>query len=199
MKFMDTSIPQEYNRRLFKEKNMEFPPEHTDKICYVLLYAVSEILSTFKDKQIPVSYEFYNNDRNKFIAAAIVQYIPNEDDNMPGSWSLVWTFYEKDIPRNAKRINLNDESLHVYFRSVAGSKFGIRFKNGYCLVTMMTFLLDVIKKWLDNSLGNATDLTIELEGVMKAKVALEDNEKVFSIIPSAEVKAIIKDDAAIET
>lgn len=197
MKILETTLPQNYSKGLFEEKNYDLAAEHTDKIAYILFTAVSNLLNGSKSKDRPVSFELNEVD-GKVIAAAIVQYFPNEDDSKPGNWNLVWTFDEADIPENANRISITNPNSHSYFRSVAGDKYGIRFKDPTCLTTMLTYLVSQIRKWLDENAKEGEEVSVEQDAVFQARVAIEGGQKVFSLEPAGEIKMLIKDDASIE-
>ena len=48
------------------------------------------------------------------------------------------------------------------------------------------------KKWLDNNAVDGEEVGVEMDGVFQASVAVENGEKVFSIVPDGEIKKIIK-------
>lgn len=197
MKLFETTLPQNYSKGLFEEKCFDLAPEHTDKICYTAFTAVSNILNGAKSKDHPTSFEFNTID-GKLVAVAIVQYFPNEDASKPGNWSLVWSFDEADIPQGTNRINLKDPNSHTYFRAVAGDKYGIRFRDPSSLTTLTTYIFEHIRKWLDENAEENKEVSVELDSVFQARVAVENGEKVFALEPAGEIKMLIKDDAAIE-
>ena len=55
-----------------------------------------------------------------------------------------------------------------------------------------------IKKWLEANAVEGEEVGVELDGIFQASVAVENGEKVFSLVPDGEIKKLIKDDAAIE-
>ena len=128
----------------------------------------------------------------------IVQYFENEDPSNPGNWNLVWSFDENDIPDGANRINFKDPASHPYFRAIAGDKYGIRFKDPSAIVTLHTYFFEQLRKWLDENADANKEVSIELETIFVARVAVENGEKVFALEPAGEMKVLIKDDAAIE-
>jgi hypothetical protein len=195
MKLFETSLPQNYSKGLYEEKNYDLAPEH--KILYTVFTGVSELLNAFKNKEKPISFVFDRLD-GSVIAAAICQYFPNEDDSKPGNWSLVWTFDESDIPENADRYSIVDERSHPFFRGIAGEKWGLKFKDISCLVTLTSYALEQIYKWLDENADSNNEVSVELESVFQARVAVEDGQKVFALEPAGEIKMLIKDDASIE-
>lgn len=196
MKLFDTTLPQNFSKGLFEEKNFDLAAEHTDKILYTAFVGTSTLLSGAKSKDRPTAFIFEKID-SEIIAAAIVQCIPDETAGTE-KWNLVWTFDAADIPENALRISLKDPNTHSYFRAIAGDKWGIRFKDVACLTVLLTYSLEQLKKWLDENALEDKEVSIELEGVFQARVGVEDGQKVFALEPDGQVKRLIKDDASIE-
>ena len=197
MKLMETTLPHNYSKGLFEEKYFDLAPEHTDKIFTVLFTATSNILKHAKKKEKPVSFEF-NTIEGHVLAAAIVRFFENEDPSKPGNWNLVWTFDEKDIPEDCQRISIKEPETHQYFRGIAGEKFGITFRTPESLIVLMTYLLEQLRKWLDENAKENEVVMIEQDAIFQARVAVEDGVKVFALEPAGEIKMLIKDDTAIE-
>lgn len=197
MKLTETTLPQNYSKGLFEEKNYDLAPEHMDKITYTVFTATSNLLNGVKSKEKAAAFLFERID-GTVVAAAVVKYFPNEDESKPGNWNLSWTFEESDIPEDALRISLKDPQTHSYFRAVAGEKWGIKFKDVACLVTLLTYSLEQIRKWLDENASETEEVKVEQEAVFQARVAVENGEKVFALEPAGEIKMLIKDDATIE-
>ena len=197
MKLFDTTLPQNYSKGLFDEKGYDLAETHTDKILYSVFTGTSNLLNNAKSKDHPTSFEFNTLD-GKFVAAGIVQFFENEDTSKPGNWSLVWTFDESDIPAGTNRIQLKDPQSHSYFRAVAGEKYGIRFKDASCLIILLTYIFEQMYKWLDENAEEGKEISVELDSIFQARVAVENGEKIFALEPAGEIKMLIKDDAAIE-
>ena len=198
MKLTDTQLPAMYSSALYEEKYLNLAPEHLDKMYDVLFTGTANLLSNAKSKDRPASYTFYL-DNGVFVAGAVIKYFPNADDaNSPGNWSLVWTFDEADIPADGLKMSIADTQTHSYFISAAGEKYGIQYKNESAIVTLLTYSLSQLKKWLDQNAKTSEEVTVECDGIFVARVGVENGEKVFSIEPAGEIKNLIKDDAAIE-
>lgn len=196
MNLFETTLPQNYSKDLFENFNYDLAADHTDKVFYILFNGASEILSTIKSKDRPaaVTFETINN---TFVAGALVQLLVDEATNTE-KWNLVWTFDESDLPDNTFRVTVKDAQTHPYFRAVAGDKYGMKFTDASCLITLLTDALVQLKKWLDENAAENKEVSIEIEGICQARVAVENGEKVFAIEPDGLVKKLIKDDASIE-
>lgn len=197
LKLMETQIPQIYSAELFNERGIDIAMEHTKLIGDVAFNAVTNCLADVKTKENPVSFVFEENNQ-EFIAAAVIQFIENDDDSNPGNWNYFWTFNKDDVPENSRKITAADVSLASYFRSISQSKYGVGFTDTECIFETTRFFFKVVSKWLDDNASETEERGVELEGVFIARVAVEDGEKVKSIEPDGEIKKMIKDDAAIE-
>ena len=195
MNLFDTSLPKNISQGLYQEKCFDVPDVFMDKVYYVLFYGVSRVLSRIKDKTKPAVFEI-SEISGKPIAAAICEYY--EGGEGPGNWSLVWTFNKEDIPADCIKVDMQNSLVDSDFDIVAGEKFGMIFENKSCRVTLLTYIVEQLYKWLDENAKEGSSVEIDLEGVFKATVEVIDGKKVMSIEPSGEVKTLIKDDTSIE-
>lgn len=194
----DSKIPNIYSTGLYSEKGYDIAWEHTNKILDIIINGVTECLADIKSKDYPVVFMFKEGEKN-FIAAAILEYYPNEDDpNRPGNWNYSWTFNEGDIPENAMIKTPYDNKLASYFRSVGMNKYGMEFEKVEWLGDCTVYLLKVIKKWLDDNASENEENGVKIDGLVQFRVAVENGEKVTSIEVDGEIKQLIKDDSAIE-
>lgn len=195
----DTAIPKNYSTGLYHEKGYDVAADHTNKVLEVMVLGVTECLASVKSTQYPVVYSFVEKN-GEFIAAAMVQYFPNEDDaSKPGNWNYAWTFDKEDLPEGEYRnIDSSDIDHLSYFRAVGMTKYGMVFDQPDYAGDLFRYLLTVIKNYLNDNASEAEEKSVKYDGLIQFRVAVEDGEKVMSIEVDGEVKQIIKDDAAIE-
>jgi len=193
---LDTKIPMIYQTGLYSEKMMNVSWEHTDKILTVLVVGVTECLAAIKSKEYPVSFIFRETNE-EFIAAATVEYFEGEKGEA-GNWNYTWTFYENDIPENARKVSIFDQDFISFFKGTAFNRFSMVFDQNDFANAMFTYLLDVIKKYLNDNASETEEWGVKLDGIIQFRVAVEDGEKVISAEVDGEIKQMIKDDAAIE-
>ncbi len=55
-----------------------------------------------------------------------------------------------------------------------------------------------LKNLLEENVSPTEEFEVELEGYFVASSAIEGDEKVFSLVPSGEMKRLIKDDSSLE-
>lgn len=193
----DTKIPQMVSTGLYTEKALDVAVDMVDKMLDVLVSSVTDILNDIKNVNTPVAFVF-RKPNNDFIAAAMVQFFPNEDKSKPGNWNYSWTFEEEDVPEDAQTKTMYDFSLISYFTGTAISKYGFYADHTEYYGDTFIFLLQTIKLWLDENAAENEENGVSLDGVIQFRVAIENGEKVFSAEPDSEIKIKIKNDAAIE-
>lgn len=198
IKLMESQIPQNFSTGLYNEKSYDLSADHAHIVADILFCGVAECLGEIKNKDYPVAFVFEENNKD-FIAGAVVEYFENEDDkSKPGNWNYSWTWNKDDIPDNARIIRTTDTQFSSSFRGVSQSKWGIAFRDPAAITEVLRYFLATVKKWLDENANEAEEVGVEDEGVFQASVAVENGEKVFSIVPEGEIKKLIKDDSAIE-
>lgn len=197
MKLFDSTLPQNYSKALFEEKCFDLAPEHTDKMFDVLFTGTANLLKSIKSLEKPIVF-IINDLKGNMVAASICQYFKNDDASKPGNFSLVWTFDPADIPEGALITSMDDTKTHSFFIAVAGSKYGIKFKDASCIVNTLGYTMVQLKKWLDENAKEGQIISVELDGVFQGRVEVQNGVKVFAVEPDGEIKNLIKDDAAIE-
>lgn len=194
----DTKIGSMVSTGLYTEIGFDVPVDFVDKLVNVLVTATTEALNDLKNMTTPVAMR-YQKPNKDFICAAIVQYFPNKDDETkPGNWNYSWTFNEEDVPENSRIVTPYDSELISYFRGTSISKYGFNAKESVYYGDISIYILQQVKKWLDDNALESEENGVSLDGVIQFRVAVENGEKVFSAEPDGEIKQIIKDDAKIE-
>jgi hypothetical protein len=192
----DTKIPNIYQTGLYNEKQMNVSWEHTDKVLTALVLGTTECLSQVKSKEFPVAFEFKESN-DEFVCAAVVQFFDGKKGAI-GNWNYTWTFNEDDIPDKARKISVYDSQYISFFRTAAFNKYGMIFDQPDYASIMFSYLLNVIKRFLDENANENEEWGVKLDGVIQFRVAVENGKKVFGVEVDPEVKQLIKDDAAIE-
>lgn len=139
-----------------------------------------------------------------FKYAGIVEYHENtENPEEPGNWSYVTTFNESDITDLEKKKTV---VKHFYggalftttFSKVSYDVGSIEWTSESYMYDGCMYVIDCLLQVLDSEakLGEVVD--IEMPGYFKASVAVENDEKIFSITPDGHMKEIIKSDIQLE-
>lgn len=194
VKFAEARIPNMYVQSM-KAINMEWDADKTHIIYEALFLAISELLSESKDKNNKVACVI-NDAKGNFKLAGVVQFIPNENPDMPGNWSYILTFDQADT-KDAKIFSSNDIYFQRVIANISYDKWGMEFNEYAYIQQMILCAIDTLTDWLDKNADPAEAKEVVLDGFFVAAVAIEKGEKVFSIIPDGALKRIIKDDNAL--
>ena len=139
-----------------------------------------------------------------FEFAAIVEYHPNEENpDEPGNWSYTMTFYEDDIKalereKTVKKHLYNSDAFRTVFNNTCNDIACINFNHDSYIYDALLLCVLTIKQILDREALIGETVEFVMPGFFIASVAVENGEKVFSIVPDGVLKSIIKDDLAIE-
>ena len=140
-----------------------------------------------------------------FMFAGIVQYHENEENkDEPGNWSYVLTLNEDDVTDlensgiEVKKFSYGDDAFKTVLDKVGYDIGGIEFTRDSFMYSCCTILISTILQVLDSeAIANET-VDIELKGYAVFSVSVENYEKVFAVTPNGAIKALIKDDSALE-
>ena len=198
-KFKETQIPEDFSRTI-AQQSILLSPNYVERIANVLFTATSKCLGDVKDTTVPKAIVYRGID-NSFLAAAIVEYIKNDDDPTDmsaGQWSYVWTLSEDDIA-NCQAIDVRSNSLVVpYFYAALADKYHCSFNDRDSCLKMMTLMVEMIIHWIMENTKDGEETVLSLDGVFVAKGAVEDGKVAISIIPDGDMKVLIKNDADIQ-
>lgn len=198
-KFKETQIPEDFARSI-AQQSILLSPNYVERIANVLFTATSKCLGDVKDTTVPKAIVYRGID-NSFLAAAIVEYIKNEDDPTDmsaGQWSYVWTLSEDDIA-NCQAIDVRSNSLVVpYYYAALADKYHCSFNDRDSCLKMMTLMVEMIIHWVMENTKDGDETVLTLDGVFVAKGAVENGKIVVSIIPDGDMKVLIKNDAEIQ-
>lgn len=198
-KFKETQIPEDFARSI-AQQSILLSPNYVERIANVLFTATSKCLGDVKDTTVPKAIVYRGID-NSFLAAAIVEYIKNEDDPTDmsaGQWSYVWTLSEDDIA-NCQAIDVRSNSLVVpYYYAALADKYHCSFNDRDSCLKMMTLMVEMIIHWVMENTKDGDETVLILDGVFVAKGAVENGKIEVSIIPDGDMKVLIKNDAEIQ-
>ena len=139
-----------------------------------------------------------------FKFAAYVQYHENtENADEPGNWSFTMTFNEEDLDslekkKTVKKILYNDDTFKLTMQKVAYDISAIEFMHSTYYLDSYYLIIDTLLQVLDREAKEDETVDIEIPGYVTLSVSVENDEKVFAATPDGYLKAIIKNDKALE-
>lgn len=193
-----TLIP-EYNRLLIANKGASIMLETDilETFSKIPVHAISKYLGLKKNKNDNGGTAVVVKDENgTFIIAADVLYHEADSEDQAGNWSYEFTFNEEDV-KDAKQYLITDSSFVEVLMNLS--------KENSLLITNPEFILNLIvhyfvaiKNILDQNASTEEEFELECDGYFIASSLVTNDEKVFSLVPSGEMKRLIKDDSTLE-
>lgn len=194
MKLQETTIPMNFGTKMM-ENGWEWDTNDTEPMYHIILQSLTSFLSLIKSKETKTAIKVTDLKGNTKLMACVT-YHPNEDEEMPGNWSYEMSF--TDIEGAENIFNITDTQFQKISGKVAMNLYGFQFMDAVVQQLIFETGADCIKEWLDVNAAEGQQVDIECDGYFIASVGIEENEKVFSIVPDGAMKRIIKDDAMLE-
>ena len=183
----------------------EVGDDRPERLIKALIATFTTYLSHRKvSKENEASALILNDINGNFKFAGIVEYHPNTDNpDEPGNWSYVLTFNESDITDLEKTKTVNkylfgDNAYRSIENDVTYDVGGFTYKNDTYSYDSAILIIDSLIQCLDHEAIAGQVVEIEMPGYFTASVAVENDEKVFSIVPDGHMKALIKSDVHLE-
>ena len=136
------------------------------------------------------------DEKGNFVLAGVVKYHKPENEDQAGNWSYEFTFDEEDI-KNAHQYLVSDSSFIQLFSRVS-INYSLAIKDEKFITDLVYAFFVALKNLLEENVSPTEEFEVELEGYFVASSAIEGDEKVFSLVPSGEMKRLIKDDSSLE-
>ena len=190
----ETTLPNSLYQNTLGKFNLDVPADRVPMVYEILFTSTARFLSAHKSKKNPVALVYNNLVSNDFQFAGIVSYHEPEEATQSGNWTLEFTFDEEDIKDVPKVVKATESVAEVITGQTSADLFRITYREPTVMAKTNTSALDSLIEWLDQNAKEGEVVEIELENVFSARVAIEDGEKVFSIIPDGSLKRIVKDD-----
>lgn len=195
----DTSIPQEIKTTVATDLSYDWDPSDTEPFYKCLMTAISKFLGIHKKLEVPKVALRFNDYKGNMYVAAVVQYIPNEDDtNMPGNWSYYFTFDPEDI-KEAKVHEANNGGFHKVMADVVLKMMHYRFADEMWENDAIHIAIKALIDCLDANATPEEAYDILVPEYFTAGVEIKDEHKVMAIDPSAKMSQLVKGDEEIQT
>lgn len=179
--------------------------DRPERIIKAFFAATSAYLSKVKITKADEAAAIVLTDTaGNFKFASWVEYHENEENSdEPGNWSYTMTFTESSLEnlerkKTVKKYLYSAPEFSSVFDKVAYDIAGIQFQHSTYMYDACMLVIDTLVQVLDREAKEGEVVDIELPGYFTASVSVEDGEKVFAITPDGHMKAVIKDDSALD-
>lgn len=192
---IENALPVEYNRLLALE-TLILPEEIINDMMKIPVHAFSKFLGLKKNREDNGTSLVLRDESGNFIIAGVVKYHAPEKEDQAGNWSYEFTFDEEDV-KDAHQYLVTDATFMTVLQKVA-TEHSLVIQEMQFALALLTCFFNAIKNVLAENVTPAEEFEIESEGFFVATSAIEGDEKVFSLVPSGEMKRLIKDDSTLE-
>lgn len=193
---IEKALPVEYNRVL-SLRGLMLEDDVIGDMMKIPVHTFSKYLGLKKNRDDENGTALVLRDeKGNFIIAGVVKYHKPENEDQAGNWSYEFTFDEEDV-KEAHQYIVTDASFMGVLQNVS-IEHSIS-------ITEMSFAFDLVvgffialKNVLEQNVTPTEEFEIEAEGFFVATAVIEGDEKVYSLVPSGEMKRLIKDDSTLE-
>ena len=139
-----------------------------------------------------------------FKFACIVEYHINDTNpDEPGNWSYVMTFNQSDLEdlekrKTVKKYLVGDDTFRRIIDKCGYDVGGLQFERDTFYHDSCIIVIETLLQVLDHEAKEGEVVDIEMPGYFTMSVAVENGNKVFSITPDGQIKALIKSDVALD-
>lgn len=201
MDLLNTAIPSQVSIDALQRYSFNMATANIPTAYTLLFTSIATFLQLRESKDAGKVSLSIHDERGNFKIAGIVSYhAPDEDakDDERGNWSLEFTLDEKDLREvSVKFDNMNSEYISILNNEFKNS-FNGKFKSTTYIPQVFAICIDSLINQLDNLVTEDKAVDIKLNGIFIASGAVEDGQKVISIVPGSVVKQIVKNDSALQ-
>ena len=197
--FEQTSIPSQFSINLKDNYGMIWVDTRTADLFRVLFTSMTNVLKYNQSKDAKRIGMSLKDDKGHFKMGAILTFKKPEDatEEDSGNWYLEFTLDQADM--NDLSIDVDNHS-DIFVRCAAEAAQTIcygRFRSTEIMYEIFNTAVDTLTAFLDANSTEAEEVEISLRGIFTASVAVENGEKIMSVVPGEFIKQLVKNDAAL--
>lgn len=180
-----------------KNETWEIGPDFVEAIYQSTIKAISEFLSIKKSKEQKVALSIKDL-RDNVLLIAKISYHKGETEDDPGNWSFEMSLNNEDIDLTDTNVFAStDLGFYEVLTRTLRNLINHEFYNTTCANSLTTLAYKVLKQWLDENAIDGQVVETGVDGYFIASVAIEDGEKVMSIVPDGAMKSLAKGDSTL--
>lgn len=178
---------------------------------YNLLFrSITNFMAKVKDVKSGAVGFIAEDPMQNFAFGAIVEVHSNEDPDLPGNFSYVFTFDPEDLKDCKVVYKMSGNEFKEVAIDTAVHEYGYQFKTTgetdaieqtrSIITQLLTNAAKCIRQWVEENSVAPEPRVTEIKNVVVIEAMLDETGmKVFAITPSGELKNVIKNDAALES
>ena len=193
----ECSIPGSCTANLKNDTGIMYQDFQIMDLFRVLFSAITQTLNSSRTKtEDRVGFALRDKEGNFKVGMSTYFIKPEDsDEEDSGNWYLEGTFDEADLEGcNIVIGNNSDLFVQCMARQVADIMYG-KFQNLDVMNLSLIYIVNTLIDFLDTNASDTEEVEVDLKGVFKASVAVEDGIKIMSLVPGEIIKQAIKKDA----
>lgn len=195
--FEQTSIPSQFSINLKDNFGILWVDSRSADLYRTLFTTIADVLKYNQSKDAKRIGFSMKDEKGHFKLGAILNYKAPEEgsEEDSGNWYLEFTFDAEDMTDLSLEL---DNHSDVFVRCASMEAQSIcygRFRNTEIMYSIFDCAIDTLKQFLDTYASDSEEVDVNLRGIFTASVAIEDGEKVMSIVPGEYIKQVIKNDS----
>lgn len=136
-------------------------------------------------------------EKGNMLFAGVVKYHKPETEDALGNWSYEFTMDPEDLKSvTDTHFATNEAFVNVWLKEAKMNN--LILEDHDCVHHFMTAFIETLKDFLDTNAVPGEEVTLEFDGYFVATVVVENDEKIISVVPSGDMKRLIKDDSMLE-
>lgn len=192
MKLMESSIPSNYTINL-KAEQCNWVPSNTFKMYDTLFRTIAEVVALHRKQDGKTAATIRDIKGNLLLAGILEWNEPEEEGQVDGNWSFVFTQDEADL-EGAAQFNISDTQFTMMFTNIGMEMYNMRITDSLFISKYATIAVSTLLENLHVNAKAGEEYVVEEDDFFMAKSSIEDGEVVIAILPGDKLKELIKND-----
>lgn len=192
MKLMESSIPTNYTINL-KAEQCNWQPTNTFKMYDTIFRTMAEVVALQRKQDGKTSATIRDIKGNLLLACILEWNEPEEEGQVDGNWTLVFTQDEADL-EGASQFNVSDTQFSMMFTNIGVEMYNMRISDALFITKYVTLAINTLLENLRVNAKAGEEYIVEEDDFFMAKSSIEDGEVVIGIVPGDKLKELIKND-----
>ena len=196
----ETSIFGQYGIDVHSKYSMVVSPTQVKGVYEVMMHAIACMVKNNCRGRDTTAFIIKDADNNFKIGAILNKIKPEEgSEDDCGNFFLEFSLNEEDFKdvSDTDTFTNHDSSFTSACVDLFFKIMGVALKDNTHATILFSTAVDTLVNFLDVNAIEGEDVEVEFPSLFIASVSVENGEKVMSIVPSATIKQIVKDDTSI--
>lgn len=193
LKLMETGIGTNLEVNL-KAEGCRLQITDTFKLYDTIFRTLAEVCTIYRKDESTIAATIRDLKGNLILAAVLKWHNPEDEGQVDGNWSFVFTQDEADL-EGTIQINVSDSQFALIFSNVGTEMYNMRLSDSLYITKYAVLAINTLKEHLRVNAKENEKLIITTDReYFKAESSIEDGEVVIGFVPGDKLKELIKND-----